>query len=162
MRGLVSHPPFPRILCYNVFQFKSRGFNMVEKLKALFVKYNQFLRFCVVGAANTLITWVISYLLMRKLNMDTVPATIIAYSAGILNGYIWSTRAVFKTKGTAGNLTKFIIVNALMIGLNTVLVLFFSSVLKIDGFIAQIIATPFTLVGNFILNKFWTFKPEKK
>lgn len=135
---------------------------MIAKLKALFVKHNQFLRFCIVGASNTLITWGISYLLILKLSMDTVLATIIAYSAGIINGYIWSTRAVFKTKGTAGNLTKFIIVNALMIGLNLLLVLLFSSGLKIDGFIAQMLATPFTLIGNFILNKFWTFSEKKE
>lgn len=135
---------------------------MTAKLKALIAKYNQFLRFCAVGAANTLITFTVSYILNHVLHMNEAVASIIAYSAGIANGFVWSTRAVFKTKGTIGNLTKFIIVNALMIGLNTLLVTIFSFRLGIDGFIAQVMATPFTLVGNFMLNKFWTFSKKQE
>lgn len=140
---------------------------MVHKLKLLFEKYRQFILYCIVGAANTLITIGLSYLCNKVLGWESASyawvTPIIAYGAGIINGFFWSTRAVFKTKGTIANLTKFIIVNVLMIGLNQVLVAWlFHGQLGIDAFVSQVLATPFTFVGNFTLNKLWTFSSKGK
>ena len=135
---------------------------MLDKLKALFEKYRQFLLYCIVGAANTLITWGVFYLLNKLLHWDEVPSSILAYGAGIVNGFIWSTRAVFKTRGTVTNLTKFVLVNVLMIGLNALLVWLFHEQLGVESFLSQVLATPFTFVGNFTLNKLWTFSSKDK
>ena len=135
---------------------------MLEKLKELFNKHRQFLLYSIVGAANTLITWVAFYLLNKQLGMDEVISSILAYGLGIVNGFFWSTRTVFKTKGTVANLTKFIIVNALMIGLNALLVWLFHNQIELDSFVSQMLATPFTFIGNFSLNKLWTFNSKNK
>jgi putative flippase GtrA len=135
---------------------------MLTKLKSLYRKYNQFLRFCLVGLANTLITLGLFYLL-DKLHVQYILASVIAYGAGILNGYFWSTRSVFKTKGTAANFTKFILVNLLGIGLNALLMLLFVDVLHVQPrVLAQAFVVPFTFVANFSLNKYWTFSDKKK
>lgn len=132
---------------------------MIAKIKELLKKYRQFLLYCIVGASNTLITWVISYVLTSSLvGWSATVASFPAYAAGIVNGYIWSTRTVFKAKGTVGNLTKFILVNVAMIGLNFLLVWLFENRLGIKGFLSQVLATPFTFIGNYLLNKFWTFR----
>lgn len=135
---------------------------MIDKIKALVVKYRQFLLFCIVGASNTLITLGVSYVLNKVLNIDPIVASIPAYAAGIVNGYIWSTLYVFRAKKTAGNLTKFIVVNAAMIALNLLLVALYTKLFNISGFLSQVLATPFTLVGNYLLNKFWTFSEKNK
>ena len=135
---------------------------MLTKLRTLLQKHRQFLLYCVVGASNTLITLGVFYLLNKRLGWSGVLSSILAYGAGIVNGFIWSTRAVFRTKGTVANLTKFILVNALMIGLNALLVWLFHEKLAVDSFVAQMLATPFTFIGNFTLNKLWTFSEKEK
>ena len=138
-----------------------KGKRMLEKIKSLIQKNRQFLLYCVVGASNTLITWAVSFLLVKAAGLSGTVASFPAYAAGIVNGYIWSTRAVFKAKGTMRNFSKFIAVNVLMIALNYLLVLLFEGQLRIDGFVSQVLATPFTFVGNFVLNKYWTFQTKK-
>ena len=135
---------------------------MITKLKNLLIKYRQFLLYCVVGAANTLITWGVFYVMNKLLGVDEVLSSVVSYGAGIVNGFFWSTRTVFKTKGTVTNLTKFIIVNVLMIGLNALLVWLFHEKLGVDSFISQMLATPFTFIGNYTLNKLWTFSKGKQ
>ena len=135
---------------------------MLAKLKSLFHKYNQFLRFCLVGAANTAITLILFYLL-DKAGVQYLIASVIAYGAGILNGYFWSTRSVFKTKGTVSNFTKFVLVNLVSIGLNLLLIYLFVDVAGVTPkVLAQAFVVPFTFVANFSLNKFWTFSDRKK
>lgn len=135
---------------------------MLAKLSDLMKKHRQFLLYCIVGAANTLITWGVFYVLNKLLGWDEVLASILSYCAGIANGFFWSTRTVFKTKGTVTNLTKFILVNVLMIGLNALLVWLFHEQLGVDSFLSQMLATPFTFIGNFTLNKLWTFSDKGK
>jgi putative flippase GtrA len=134
---------------------------MFAKLKALFVKYNQFLRFCIVGVANTAITLGL-FQIFDMMHMQYLVASVIAYGAGILNGFSWSTRSVFKTKGTAVNFTKFVLVNLVAIGLNLLLMYLFVDVAGVQPkVLAQALVVPFTTVVNFTLNKFWTFSGKK-
>lgn len=134
----------------------------MDNIKSLIQKNRQFLLYCVVGASNTLITWAVSYALIKLAGLSGNVASIPAYAAGIVNGYIWSSRKVFRAKSTMGNFTKFVAVNVIMIALNFLLVYLFETQLKIDGFLSQVLATPFTFVGNYILNKYWTFRQTKK
>jgi putative flippase GtrA len=133
---------------------------MLTKLKSLYRKYNQFLRFCLVGLANTTITLGL-FQLFDMAKMQYLVASVIAYGAGILNGYFWSTRAVFKTKGTAANFTKFVLVNLVSIGLNLLLMYLFVDVAGVrPKVLAQAFVVPFTFIANFSLNKLWTFSDK--
>jgi putative flippase GtrA len=161
VRGWAGTAPRPYISC-NIIDSKTRK-KMITKVKELMKKYRQFLLYCIVGASNTLITWVVSYILTSGLvGWSATAASIPAYALGIINGYIWSTRTVFKAKGTVSNLTKFVLVNVLMIGLNFLLVWLFENQFGIKGFVSQVLATPFTFIGNYVLNKFWTFAKKKE
>lgn len=130
---------------------------MISRIKDLLIKYRQFLLYCVVGASNTLITLLVSFLLTQYAGFSGAAASVPAYTAGIVNGYVWSTRTVFRTKGTVVNFAKFVAVNALMIGLNFLLVWLFERKLGLGAFVSQVLATPFTFIGNYTLNRLWTF-----
>ena len=136
---------------------------MAEKIKKLFIAHKQFIQYCIVGVANTLITLGLFYVFDR-LSVQYILASVLAYSTGIANGSFWSTRTVFKTKGTAGNLVKFILVNLLTMGLNALLLYLFVDKAGIHPkVLAQAFVLPFTFVANFSLNKLWTFaEPGEK
>jgi putative flippase GtrA len=135
---------------------------MLVKLKELLAKYRQFLLYCVVGVANTLITMAVLTLLFDVLHWPHWLAYAISYAAGVVNGFFWSTKTVFRTKGTAANLTKFIAVNLFTLGLNVLLMWVFVDNLHIQKLIAQAFVLPFTFIGNYSINKLWTFSDKKK
>ena len=133
----------------------------MSEVKALVIKYKQFIQYCFVGAANTLIT-VGLFWVFDRLSMPYVLASVLAYGAGIANGFFWNTRTVFKTKGTWDNLYKFLLVNLLSIGLNALLIYLFVDRWGVHPkVLAQAVVVPFTFIANFLLNKLWTFAAPK-
>ena len=133
---------------------------MIEKIKILIIKYKQFLLFCIVGASNTLITLGV-YTLLLKIGVPYLIATTIGYICGIINGYLWSSKVVFKKRKTIDNATKFIIVNIITIGVNLFLMWLWIDVLSIHKILAQVITICFTMPLNFILNKIWTYRSKE-
>ena len=132
---------------------------MIEKIKKLIIKYKQFLLFCIVGASNTLITLGV-YTLLLKIGVPYLVATTIGYICGIINGYLWSSKVVFKKRKTIDNATKFVVVNIITIGVNLFLMWLWVDVLSIHKILAQVITICFTMPLNFILNKIWTYRSK--
>lgn len=137
---------------------------MIQKIKNLIIKYKQFILFCVVGASNTIITMAVLYLLNSVLGVNYLLSSAIGYMCGVINGYLWSTFLVFKKKRTANNAAKFVMVNLIVLGVNTALMYLFVDIIGMDNVLglgalaAQALTICFTMVLNFTLNKFWTFK----
>ena len=80
----------------------------------------RFIKFGMVGVINTLVNWIIFFIL-NALGMYYILANIIAYILGTVNSYLWNTLWVFKYKDKASTETtiKFIILNLIGLGLNT-------------------------------------------
>ena len=55
----------------------------------------QFLKFSVVGVTNTVVGFVVFYLLTRR-GVNYIIAQVISYTAGILNSYIWNSFWTFR------------------------------------------------------------------
>ncbi|MEX1376081.1 MAG: GNAT family N-acetyltransferase [Eubacteriales bacterium] len=139
---------------------------MITKAKEVYIKYRQFILFCVVGAMNTIITLAVLYVLNSIVGLNHILASDIGYLCGVVNGYIWSTFLVFKKKKTVNNAVKFIIVNLIVLSANTALMYLFVDIIGMENSLnlgklpAQAITICFTMVMNFLLNKFWTFKEK--
>ena len=133
---------------------------MIEKIKELFIKHKQFILFCIVGASNTLITFGV-YTLLLAIGVQYLISTTIGYICGIINGYLWTSKVVFKKKKTIDNATKFVVVNVITIAVNTSLMLLWVDVLSIHKLLAQVITVCFTMPLNFILNKIWTYRSKE-
>ena len=125
---------------------------MIEKIKLLIIKYKQFILFCIVGASNTLITMGV-YALLLKFGVPYLIASPIGYICGVVNGYFWSSKVVFKKKKTAQNAVKFLVVNLIVLGVNTGLMWLWVDVFSIHKILAQVLTICFTMPLNFILNK---------
>ena len=70
----------------------------MEKLRSLIKKLLQFrfVRFCITGGLNTLVDFIVFFLLTGSLNWPVISSQVISYSAGILNSYCinrrWTSR----------------------------------------------------------------------
>lgn len=118
----------------------------------------QFLKFGLIGVMNTAIT-VLSYQLLIHFGINYYAANTIGYLLGTLNSYFFNNNWVFGAKDKSKEVfSKFIIVNLITLCISNVLLFIFVDKLNYGKTIVQIFVIPITMVFNFVLNKFWTFK----
>lgn len=135
----------------------------------------QFIKFGIVGLSNTLISYVlylISLLVFQKLgileNIDYLVAQVIAFILSVLWSFYWNNKYVFGTEeNEERNLVKALIktyVSYAFTGLflNSILSLLWVEVLHWSKLIAPVINLLVSVPLNFIINKFWAFKGNKK
>ena len=134
---------------------------MPSWIRKLWARFGQFFLFCCVGALNTLIQLAVYQGLMHFFSVPYLIASALGYVACTLNGYLLSSRFVFREKRSAANLTKFVAVNVVGFLLNLACMALWVDVLHIHKFLAQLLTLCVTMPTNFFLNKVWTFAPKK-
>ncbi len=132
---------------------------MLTKIKKLIKNNSDFFRFIVVGASNTLITYIV-YNIVYSFGASPTLSNIIGYVAGIVNGYYWSSKWVFKKDRSHRSAIKFLILGIFCLALSSVLVFLLTHELHVHARVAPIISIPITMIINFWVNKVWTFKGE--
>ena len=132
----------------------------------------QFVKFGVVGVANTVVDWIVFYILLNTIVTLEPAAKAIAFLVAMLNSYIWNTiwtfRKEYKSASTQKGaktviFSKFAIVSGLGWGLNVAV---FSLVLTRVNYqlfgneelLALVAASAAATLWNFFANKFWTYK----
>ena len=118
----------------------------------------RFIKFGMVGVINTLVNWIIFFIL-NALGMYYILANIIAYILGTVNSYLWNTLWVFKYKDKASTETtiKFIILNLIGLGLNTGILYVLVDLCNLNKFIGLVTTTAIEMIINYIVNKLWVF-----
>jgi len=118
-----------------------------------------FVKYGIVGASNTLLTFVIYYVLVRGLGVDYLAALLIGYLVGSLNSYIlnrrWTFRAGHLAHTVAG--TRFAVVQACAIVANLALLYVFVHDLHLPRIASQAILTIPVLAVTFFINRAWSF-----
>ncbi len=119
----------------------------------------QFIKFGIVGVANTLIS-LLTYYILVYFKINYIIANTIGFIVSVINAYYWNNKFVFK-KSDSSNF-KAIIKTFISYGttfvLSTILLIVMVDYLEISEIIAPIINLIITIPLNFLLNKFWTFK----
>ena len=134
---------------------------MVTLIKSLFIKYNNFIKFSIVGFSNLFISLIIYYMLIFLL-IDYQIANIIGFAIASFNGYIWNKLWVFKNKKhNTLNIMKFYITYFLSWFLGAILLYIWVQKLSISDKIAPIINLCITTPLNYLSNKLWVFKNHK-
>ncbi|HII4515511.1 TPA: GtrA family protein [Clostridium perfringens] len=116
----------------------------------------QFLKFGIVGILNTLIT-VVSFNILVFVNINYLCANCISYFLGVINSYLLNSKFVFKESRSKENLTKFLIVNILVLGFNSLILYLGVNELGVNISISQIVSIVLGTFLNFGLNKVWVF-----
>lgn len=117
----------------------------------------RFIKFGLVGVLNTIIT-IIIFNALRFLGVNMIGANIIGFIGGMINSYFWNNRWVFKSNSKEiSTIIKFIIVNLIVMGINTFILILLVENIGLNETIAQGLALILTTAVNFIGNKLWTF-----
>lgn len=126
--------------------------NLINKIKD-----SSFFCFALVGAINTGFSFII-YILLLRLDLYYILASILAYIAGIAVSYLLNTKFVFKEEKTIKNLSKFVSVYLTALVINTGLLYALVNLIGFNPVLGQIGVTCLVLFYNYVLQKLWTFK----
>lgn len=117
----------------------------------------QFIKFGIVGIINTLIT-VISFNILVFINVNYLVANCISYFLGVINSYLLNSKFVFHENRNKENMFKFLVVNILVLGFNSLILYVGVNDLGLNISVSQIISIILGMFVNFVLNKIWVFK----
>lgn len=125
----------------------------------------QFIKFCLVGVSNTLISYGV-YALCIALGAHYLVGSIVGFVISVLNSFFWNNRFVFKQEDNNRTWWKVLIKTFVSYGftgfiVSNLLLIMWIEVFNISEFIAPIINLCVTMPLNFIMNKFWAYRKEK-
>ena len=120
----------------------------------------RFVRFCVTGGLNTLVDFVVFFLLTSSLNWPVSPSQVLSYSAGILNSYCINRRWTFQTRNRffSREMLLFIGVNLAVLGVSVLSVWALTSRIGLGVLLSKLCTTALTMVLGFILNRLVVFR----
>ena len=123
----------------------------------------EFVRFMLVGASNTLLSWVLFVVLVRFMHYPV--AYTLAYAAGIVNSYLLNVCFVFRERVSITSFLKFPLVYLLQYGLGLLLMSLLAGKFGMKPEVAMtvviLITLPVTFLATRKIIKKKTFVPSK-
>jgi len=144
---------------------------MIEKIKALLVKYREIIIYVLVGGMTTLVSWGCKFLwgavfypgvTLPTVGQNTV-LNIVENVSGILFAYFPNRKWVFQSRDPriVREFLGFVGSRLGTWGLSYVLNLLFVNVLHIDYRVTTIIVAVVVVIGNYVISKFLVFRKEQ-
>ena len=133
-----------------------------EKKRGIINSLIQFLKFNVVGIANTAVDLLI-YTLLTALGLNMYIAQAVGYVCGMVNSYIWNSRWTFREerRRDAREILLFVAVNLVSLGVGEGVLYIAKNVLGVDSeILCKLISLPFSIGVNFIGNKLFVFRKK--
>ncbi len=129
----------------------------------------QFIKFAIVGASNTLVDWVVFYILINSVfGGQHSLAKAISFVVAVLNSYLWNTIWTFKREYQAINANKsaifikFIIISLIGWAINVYIYNLAAGNLSVQlvnkDLLPLILASASAIIVNFFGNKMWTYR----
>lgn len=131
--------------------------SQIKKHKKLI---NQILKFGVVGGLAFLIDYGLLYVLTEFVGIHYLISSVISFTVSLIFNYILSIKWVFDVtkKQTAKEITIFVILSVIGLGINQVVMYVGSDLLHIYYMLTKIVATAIVMVWNFVTRKIFIEK----
>lgn len=126
----------------------------------------QFIKFAIIGFSNTLISYLV-YAAGVYLGLHYMLANVLGFVISVLNSFYWNNKYVFRQeeggRNTLHALAKtFLSYGATGLVLANILLYLWVDILHISEYLGPIINLMVTVPLNFLLNKFWAFRSDRK
>lgn len=133
---------------------------MKELLKKHEKLISQILRFGVVGGLATVVDYILLYVLTEYLNIYYLISSVISFIVSLILNYILSIKWVFDVtkKQTAKEVTIFVILSVMGLGINQLVMYIGSDLLNIHYMFTKLVATAIVMVWNFVTRKIFIEK----
>lgn len=128
----------------------------------------RFIQYCVIGLIGVLVDMTVLFVLAdpRMLCWHLVPSKILASEIAIINNFIWNDRWTFRDRrgqlssvlASLGRFAKFNLICGFGLFLNVLLLSFATSVLKLNMYLANLLAIIMVTIWNYSLNYFFSWR----
>lgn len=144
---------------------------MIEKIKALFIRYREIIVYLIVGGLTTVVSWAAKFLFNFIAYGGTAYPTavqafilsVVEWVAGVAFAYPTNRRFVFESRDSHvfKEAVKFVLsrVSTLII---SVLLTQLLAWLGFNLYVYTIIVAVVVVIGNYVFSKLFVFKKEKK
>ena len=119
----------------------------------------RFATFSLIGVVNTIIHFIVFMLLFETLGLHYLLASTLGFVAAVLNSYWMNSRWTFAglARRDTREFIRFVTVSVLALLLNFCCMLVLVDLWSLYPPLAQVISILFTLVVNFLGNRYWSF-----
>lgn len=143
---------------------------MIEKIKALCVKYEEIIAYLIVGVLTTLVSWGACWifeatLLNPDIGWQNAMINTLGWVAGVLFGYVTNRKYVFKSTNPHILKEFFQFAGARVSTwiLDIVIMYVTVNLIQMNYWIAKIfISSVLVMIANYVFSKVFVFKKEKK
>ena len=141
---------------------------MIEKIKALCVKYEEIVSYLIVGVLNTIVSWAAWFLcaytiLDAQIVWQNFLLSLISWVVGVVFGYFMNRKYVFKSK--EANIRKeFLQFSGGRVStwvLDEVMMILMVNVMRIHEGFSKIFVSVLVMIGNYFISKFFVFNKKK-
>ena len=121
----------------------------------------QWLRFAIVGASNTLLSWCV-YALLEHVGVHYLLASGIAFMIGAINSYAFNRRWTFRSRGRRlPEIGRFGVVQCVGLALDVALLYVLVHHAGVHRLIAQALVFPVASAVTFTLSRSWAFRESR-
>lgn len=144
---------------------------MIEKIKALCVKYEEIIAYLIVGGLTTLVSWGAKFLAnflffgntMYPTMVQNYILSIINWTAGVIFAYFTNRKFVFKSHDPMlKEAPKFVLSRVSTLILDMVVMQVLNVLLGVDLIVATIISAVLVVIANYIFSKLFVFNNKKE
>lgn len=142
---------------------------MIEKIKALYLKYEEIVNYLVVGVLNTIVSWGAFFLcahtiLDAQVVWQNMALSVISWVVGVVFGYFMNRKFVFKSKEP--NIWKeFLQFSGGRVStglLDAVMMVFMVNIMHISEDFSKIVVSVLVMIGNYIISKVFVFRKKEQ
>ena len=135
--------------------------NMIEKIKALWIKYEEIIAYLIVGGLTTVVSWAAKFLAnfllfdntMYPTPFQNVVLSIINWTAGVIFAYFTNRKFVFKSNAPMlSEAPKFVLSRVSTLILDMV---------GVNLLVATVISAVLVIIGNYVFSKLFVFNKKK-
>ena len=134
---------------------------LIDFVKKQLLKYEKFIKFCIVGGVNALLTIIIYNFCLYVLELNYIIAHTIAFLITVINGFYWNKNHVFKASSKSAQLKFFTLYGSTFL-LGLFLLYVFVQLLDIHKTLAQFPVIAINTFINYTVSRYWVFREEKR
>lgn len=141
---------------------------MIEKIKALLIKYEEIIAYLIVGVLNTIVSWAAFFVcaytfLDAQIVWQNMLLSVISWVVGVVFGYFMNRKFVFKSKEpdiwkeflqfSGGRVSTWL--------LDMVMMVLMVNLLNINEAFSKIFVSVLVMIGNYLISKLFVFKKKE-
>jgi len=133
-------------------------------MESLIKKFLPFIKYCIVGATGTFVDLAALYIFVEYFKLPVLLGATFSFFLAVVNNFLLNKLWTFKNKSLNYRklFIKFLVVSLVGLGLTLTSMVFFVNILGLWYMLAKILSSGIVLTWNFLGNKLWTFKSNKK